>query len=101
MLKAGIETEPASRIALLEAALERARSENGRICQRDADLRAEFERVYAENRRLRAAVLDVRQPAGAAQPRFLGGHEMTAGTSVGPRRRSGSAPHPPRAVSSA
>jgi hypothetical protein len=91
---------PASRIVLLEAALQRARSENARIGQRDADLRAELERVYAENRRLRAAVLDARQPASAPQPRFLRAHEMTAGTNVGPRRRSGSAPHPPRAVSS-
>jgi hypothetical protein len=92
---------PANRIVFLEAALQCARSENAWIRRREAALRGELERVHAENARLRATVLDARQPVGAAQLGSCGAREMTAGTIMGPRRRPGSAPRPPRAVSSA
>ena len=73
----------ADRIALLEAALERATSENARMRRRDADMRAENGRLRSE--------LDEHIAAAAAQPRRDAIREMTAGTSAGPHRQQASA----------
>lgn len=77
----------ARRIALMQAALKSASADNSDMRRTNADLRRELAHLHAENSRLRAA-LDADR-----QQRTL--PEMTAGTSIGPRR-----PHqPPPAAS--
>jgi hypothetical protein len=73
---------PANRIVVLEVGLRVVRSENAQMRKREADLRAELERVQVENSRLRAAFAE-RRATGTGARRSYAAREMTAGTSVG------------------
>lgn len=79
---------PPSRTAVLEAALRAVTSANEEARLERERLRAENMRLSNENARLRSALADYTARA-AAQPRPYAAHEITAGTIVGPRRRTG------------
>lgn len=73
-------------IAELRGELKRLRAEGARLRAEAARLRAENERLRGENRDLRL-MLDTHVARAGSAPLF-GPLELTAGTCVGPRRRT-------------
>ena len=82
------DTALTQRIVGTQAALRTASADNGDMRRTNAELRRELAQLRAENSRLRAALDESR----SADRRWRQLPEMTAGTSIGPRRPRNAAP---------